>query len=308
MGKHTKHPTNESASQEVSKRKDRIESHSKFINGLIQKKYSAIKQLKQSFYACRSAAAGRLLSSMRWKCKCAYDGTDLYGWQSQAGGNTVQDFLESRLEEIFKQPVRVHGSGRTDSGVHALGQVFHFDADWRHPAGKLLRAMQTGIPSTIQVTAVEAASHDFHARFSACGKQYEYRLCEGLALPDEIRYTWSLGDQQLDVRRMSAAAQHLLGEHDFTAFSANRGDGSEDNPVKDLRRLDVQRAGQRIQVVTEASGYLYKMVRSLVGALVQVGTGQLTPGDVEQLLRSKQRMQRVTTAPAKGLWLMHVFY
>lgn len=245
---------------------------------------------------------------MRWKCTCAYDGTDLFGWQSQVCGNTVQDFLELRLAEIFKHPVRIHGSGRTDSGVHALGQVFHFDANWPHPVWKLLRAMQTGVPSSIQVTAVEAAQDEFHARFSAYGKQYEYRLYEGLAPPDQIRYAWSLGNRTLNVEMMRAAAERLLGEHDFTAFGANRGDGSKDNPIKAMRRLDVIRHEQRIRIVTEASGYLYKMVRILVGTLVQVGLGQLSPDDVEHILHTKQRVQCVATAPPHGLWLMQVFY
>jgi len=245
---------------------------------------------------------------MRWKCGCAYDGTDFFGWQSQAGGNTVQDFLEARLREIFKQPIRVHGSGRTDSGVHALGQVFHFDAAWSHPVWKLLRALQTGLPAGIQVTAVEAIDEGFHARFSAQGKQYVYRLYEGLAPPDAMRYTWSLGSRKLDVERMNAAAQRLIGTHDFTAFGAKRGDKSEDNPVKDLRRLELTRDGPRITLTTEASGYLYKMVRSLTGTLVAVGLGQLTPDAVESTLITRQRVQQVSTAPAKGLWLMQVFY
>lgn len=245
---------------------------------------------------------------MKWKCICAYDGTSLYGWQSQAGGNTVQDFLEARLAEVFKQPVRVHGSGRTDAGVHALGQVFHFEAEWKHPVWKLERALQTGIPSTIQVTQVKSAKADFHARFSASGKRYEYRMCEGLARPDEVRYVWSLGNRKLDAAMMQAAAARLIGTHDFTAFGANRGDGTEDDPVKELRRLDVVKRGRRIRIITEGSGYLYKMVRSLAGTLVEVGLGNLTPEDVERILVTRQRVQRVSTAPAKGLWLMKVFY
>ena len=245
---------------------------------------------------------------MRWKCICGYDGTDLYGWQSQVGGNTVQDFLEMRLAEIFKHPVRVHGSGRTDAGVHASAQVFHFDGIWKHPVWKLLRALQTGLPAAIQVTRINRAAQDFHARFSAKGKCYEYRIFEGFAPPDLRRYCWSLGHHKLDVTAMQRAADHLIGEHDFTAFSANCGNDGKDNPVKQLRELRVVRHGHRVRIVTEGSGYLYKMVRRITGALVNVGLNQLTPEEIEHILKQKKRAVQIQTAPASGLWLMKVFY
>ncbi|WP_309383651.1 tRNA pseudouridine(38-40) synthase TruA [Cerasicoccus frondis] len=245
---------------------------------------------------------------MIWKCTCAYDGNGLNGWQSQPGGNTVQDFIEARLEQIFKEPIRIHGSGRTDAGVHAKAQVFHFQADWEHGAEKLERAFRSGLPASVQVYRVQEAESNFHARFSAKGKRYSYRLFEGWARPWEARYCWELGRRRLDQFAMNAAAAQLLGEHDFTAFSANRGDGSEDNPVKDLRMLEVRRKGASLTIVTEASGYLYKMVRSLTGTLVEVGLGKLTPEEVRAILESRQRTNRVATAPAKGLWLERVYY
>ncbi|MDR2421953.1 MAG: tRNA pseudouridine(38-40) synthase TruA [Deltaproteobacteria bacterium] len=113
---------------------------------------------------------------MRWKCICNYDGTDFNGWQSQSNGNTIQDILEKRLEFIFGRPVRIHGSGRTDTGVHANRQVFHFDANWEHGADKLVRAFRCGIPRTIRVFSVEEVSDLFHARFSATRKRYKYYL------------------------------------------------------------------------------------------------------------------------------------
>ncbi|MGE9296601.1 MAG: tRNA pseudouridine synthase A, partial [Puniceicoccales bacterium] len=204
---------------------------------------------------------------MRWKGTCAYDGTGLSGWQSQPGGNTVQDFIEGRLEQIFQRPVRIHGSGRTDSGVHARAQTFHFDADWPHGADKLERAFRSGLPAGIQVYKVQSAKDDFHARFSATGKRYRYLLFEGWARPWDARYCWELGRRRLDVDLMNDAAKRLLGEHDFTAFGANRGDGSEDNPVKDLRMLEVTRRGHKLTLTTEASGYLYKMGRCVMGSL-----------------------------------------
>ncbi|MEO0795073.1 MAG: tRNA pseudouridine(38-40) synthase TruA [Verrucomicrobiota bacterium] len=245
---------------------------------------------------------------MKWKCTCAYDGSTLNGWQSQPVGNTVQDFIEARLQVIFQRAIRIHGSGRTDSGVHAKAQTFHFEADWSHGADKLERAFRSGLPAAIQVYKVVRASDDFHARFSATGKRYVYRFYEGWARPWDTRYCWDLGRRRLDVDRMNEAADRLLGHRDFTAFGANRGDGSEDNPVKDMRVLRVTRNGRKLTMTTEASGYLYKMVRSLAGTLVDVGLGKLSPDDVAEILESRVRANSVSTAPAKGLWLERVYY
>ena len=242
----------------------------------------------------------------RWRCTCAYDGTDFYGWQSQRGGRTIQDFLEKRLAQIFQKPVRVHGSGRTDSGVHARAQVFHFEAEWAHPVAHLHRALRSGLPRGIAVNSVRHAKSDFHARYSARGKRYRYRVYLGHAGPFESRWCWSLGDRPLDVGKMRAAAKKLLGKHDFTAFSGQYEE--TENPVKDLRRLDIFQRGPRVEFVVEASGFLYKMARGLVGALVAVGLGKLTAADLERILKSKQRPIEIATAPAIGLCLEKVFY
>lgn len=243
----------------------------------------------------------------RWKAWCAYDGTHLYGWQSQVGGNTVQDFIEARLAEIFKCPIRIHGSGRTDSGVHAKAQIFHFDAHWQHPVEYLERALRTGLPKSIQVYRVRPVPKSFHARYSAVGKRYRYYMMEGDPRPWERNYCWGLGNRRLDVPRMQEAARRLLGVHDFSAFGAQRNVDEED-PVKDLWMLDVVRRGRKIILTTEASGYLYKMVRSLTGALVEVGLGKMSPEDVSVLLESRQRTHLVPTAPSCGLWLERVYY
>ena len=245
---------------------------------------------------------------MRWKCIVAYDGTDFYGWQSQAGGNTIQDYIERRLEAIFKRPVRIYGSGRTDSGVHAEGQVFHFDAEWTHPVGHLLRAFRSGLPQGIQVTSVHRASETFHARFSATGKRYVYRIFEGYAPPFESRFTYSLDNRKIDVARMREGAKHLIGRHDFTAYAADRGDGSEEDPVKELRKLEITRRGPRIRVTFEGSGFLYKMARSITGALIDVGIGKLEPEHLQRILESRVRTSVVATAPGQGLTLVRVFY
>lgn len=242
----------------------------------------------------------------RWKCVCAYDGGPFAGWQSQAGGTAIQDVIETRLAQIFKAPVRIHGSGRTDAGVHALGQVFHFDAVWRHEPEKLLAAFRTGLPAAIQIKSVRAVRPDFHARFQASGKRYQYRLHLGDADPFVRPYCWPVF-RPLDLDAMRAAAAELRGRHDFRAFTALNGPEREDT-VRDLRRLDVARRGRLVTVTAESAGFLYKMVRSLVGVLVSAGEGKLTPEQVRGIRESRRRTALVQTAPPQGLFLVKVFY
>jgi len=246
--------------------------------------------------------------TQRWKCVCAYDGTGFAGWQSQARSNAVQDIIEARLTQIFHAPIRIHGSGRTDAGVHALAQVFHFDAEWRHGVDKLLAAFRVGLPPTIQVKSVRAVAPDFHARFQAAGKRYEYRIQLGDADPFTRPYCWSVF-RPLDFAAMRAAAALLRGRHDFRAFTALNGQGeAQENTVRDLRRLDLVRHGRKLKITAEADGFLYKMIRSLVGLLVSVGEGKVTVAEVRAILASKERTHRVLTAPPQGLFLVKVYY
>jgi tRNA pseudouridine38-40 synthase len=242
----------------------------------------------------------------RWKCICAYDGGAFTGWQSQASGDAVQDVIERRLHRVCKTEIRIHGSGRTDSGVHATGQVFHFDAAWKHGAGKLCAALQAGLPRTIHLKTLRRAAPDFHARFQASGKIYRYELCLGAADPFTASYCWSVS-RELDWPAIKAAAKILHGKHNFWAFSAENGTKRE-TTVRHLRRLAITRHGRRVRLTFEADGFLYKMARSLTGALVGVGLGKLSPRDVAALLKSGQRTPAVQTAPPQGLFLVKVIY
>ncbi|HWA87544.1 MAG TPA: tRNA pseudouridine(38-40) synthase TruA [Opitutus sp.] len=246
------------------------------------------------------------MSGRRWKCVCAYDGGHFAGWQSQANARSVQDVIEARLAKILGAPVRIHGSGRTDAGVHALGQVFHFDAEWRHAPEKLLTALRIGLPAAIQIKSLRAAAADFHARFQTSGKRYEYRVHLGDPDPFTRPYCWAVF-RPLDVAAMRAAATVLCGRHDFRAFTALNGPAREDT-VRDLRRLDVTRRGRMVRIVAEADGFLYKMVRSLVGVVVAAGEGKVTRAQVAEILAAKERTAAVATAPSQGLFLMKVFY
>jgi tRNA pseudouridine38-40 synthase len=245
---------------------------------------------------------------MRWKCTCAYDGTNFDGWQRQLSGGAVQNHIEAALTQIFDRPLQLHGSGRTDAGVHARGQCFHFDAEWLHEPEKLIRALHSILPTSIRIKSVKSVSDDFHARFSVSGKRYLYNYYLGRADPVDDRYLWACRDLPLELEVMQAAADRLLGTHDFSAYSATHGKENDPNPVKTVTRLQLRQRGKFIRLDAEGTGFLYRMVRSIAGALYAVGRGRLTPDDIAEILESKKRTHRIVTAPAKGLFLDRVFY
>lgn len=245
---------------------------------------------------------------MRWKCICAYDGTDFDGWQRQPNGGAVQNHVEAALSGIFDQQIQIQGSGRTDAGVHARGQCFHFDADWLHESDKLIRALHANLDKTIQIKSIRKVSDDFHARFSVTGKRYIYRINLGRADPIDNRYVWDCRDLPLDIKAMQKAAEHMVGTQDYTALSATHGKDHDPNPVKTVHRLAIKQQSKHIRIDTEGTGFLYKMVRTYAGALYAVGRGRLTPDDIREIIDSKQRTHRIVTAPAKGLFLDKVFY
>jgi tRNA pseudouridine38-40 synthase len=218
----------------------------------------------------------------------------------------VQDVIESALAKILHVDVRIHGSGRTDTGVHALAQVFHFDAIWPHGADRLLTALATKLPAGIQIRSLRSARQDFHARFDATGKRYHYRIFLGRADPFEAAWCWSV-TSPLDLDAMHATARRLQGKHDFAAYCA-WGYEERETTVRHLRRLEIRRRGPRLRVLIEADGFLYKMARSLVGTLVNVGLGRMTSDAAAALLHTKTRVPEVKTAPANGLFLERVFY
>jgi tRNA pseudouridine38-40 synthase len=245
----------------------------------------------------------------RWRCICAYDGSGFSGWQSQPKGDSVQDAIEARLADVLGGHTRIHASGRTDSGVHASGQVFHFDAEWTHGPEKLAAALRHRLSKAIQIVSVREASQDFHARFAAKAKVYEYRIHLGDADPFTRPYAWAI-HKPVDIAEMKKAAAILQGRHDFKAFAAVNGTehGENSGTVRNLTRLEVVVRGRNLRVTAEADGFLYKMVRSLVGALVSVGEGRLALAEMKAFLSSGVRTARITTAPPQGLFLRRVRY
>ncbi|MDR2577013.1 MAG: tRNA pseudouridine(38-40) synthase TruA [Puniceicoccales bacterium] len=247
----------------------------------------------------------------RWCGTCSYDGTDFCGWQSQSNGNAIQDFLERRLAQIFRRRVPAVGSGRTDAGVHALAQIFHFDATgWNHGQKELLRALQCGLPRTIRVWDVRTVDADFHARFSSTGKRYTYFFQRGFTDPFHCRFRWHTGNAPLDDVAMDAAARLFLGSHDFRAFANLRRDGTDGNSVKTLTRSEIVRRDDCYVYATEGNGYLYRMVRRIVGTIVEVGRGKILIGDVVERLATPdvKYVHTPSAAPAAGLFLEKVFF
>jgi len=245
----------------------------------------------------------------RWKCVCAYDGSEFSGWQSQPHGTAIQDVLEARLGGVLGVHTRIHASGRTDAGAHATGQIFHFDAAWSHGPDKLAAALRNGLHRAIQIVSVRAAAPGFHARFSATGKVYSYHIHLGDADPFTRPYCWAIA-RPLDLGAVRASAAVLEGRHDFKAFSALNGadSGGNADTIRDLRKLEIFARGRRVRVVAEADGFLYKMVRRLVGALVASGEGRVTADEIRALLAGGNRTARIVTAPAQGLFLRRVLY
>lgn len=251
---------------------------------------------------------------MRLKLTIAYDGRPFLGWQSQTGGNTVQDLLNEALEAVAKQPLRLHGSGRTDTGVHALGQVAHFDA----PDGTSMNpynwvpALNTKLPATIRVMGCEEVSPDFHARFSATAKQYAYEICTDPVLPPlKAGLAWHL-PRLLDADVLRQALRLYVGKHDFHAFAAYRGNEQEDTDyVRTIHSADLHVLPDGYRMSFCGDGFLYKMVRMLSGSAIKAAQGRLRLDDLAAYLDQPEGLplgKAPLCAPADGLYLTKVSY
>lgn len=247
---------------------------------------------------------------LRLRITVAFDGTHYFGWQRQPKDVSVQQKVEEALAHLFPSKPQVSGCSRTDTGVHAQALVAHFDvpkADFRMLPRKLVLAANAYLPEDIRVIAAARAKPDFHARFSARGKQYRYFVWNHAAHSPLLRHqSWQV-PRPLDLAAMRAAAAQLVGKHDFRAFSATPG-YERRHTVRHVRRCDVKRSGPLITFILEADGFLYKMCRGIVGTLVQVGLGRFQPDRVLPMIESRDRCLAGMTAPAQGLVLWKVFY
>jgi tRNA pseudouridine38-40 synthase len=243
------------------------------------------------------------------KLTLQYDGTDFVGWQRQASGTSIQGLLEDALRPIEGVAVTVHGAGRTDAGVHALGQVCSVSLTASIDPAALTRALNAVLPPDVRVSQAEVVSDDFHARFSATGKIYDYRIVSApFVSPFVRRYVWHVV-QRLDQQAMQQAAAMLVGEHDFAAFQAA---GTEvHSSIRTIRRIEWSGAGSSkdpLVMQLEGDGFLRHMVRNVAGTVVEIGIGRRPVDAMAEILASRSRARAGPTAPASGLFLRQVLY
>ena len=246
---------------------------------------------------------------MRYKLTIEYDGTSLLGWQRQLDGPSVQQYLEEILAKLNGFHREIVSAGRTDAGVHALGQVAHIDLEREMEPWKIREAFNGNLQATevpVSVLAVEAVDANFNARFSAKKRAYIYRILNRRA-PSPLLHNrvWWV-PRPLDIELMRQGAQYLLGHHDFSSFRAAACQAK--SPIKTLDKLDISAQGEEVIFNVEARSFLHHQVRNFVGTLKLVGEGRLTPEDVKRILEAKNRSAAGPTAPASGLYLARVEY
>lgn len=242
----------------------------------------------------------------RFRITVEYNGAAYCGWQRQKNGRAVQEVLEDALATVLQQPVTLTGSGRTDAGVHAMGQVAHFDADTALMPDKILLAANSMLPEDVRIVAAEEAAPDFHAQYGAKRKTYQYRTYVSHVLhPLKAPFAERI-QPPLHIEKMREGAALLVGVHDFAAFSS--ADRTVKTTVREIFRLDICAAGEDIIFEVEGNGFLYNMVRILVGTLVYLGKGKISLSDIETMLKTGDRTLGGKTYPAKGLSLKRVDY
>ncbi|MDC3417828.1 tRNA pseudouridine(38-40) synthase TruA [Aquibacillus salsiterrae] len=244
----------------------------------------------------------------RIKCTFSYDGTDFSGYQIQPNGRTVQEEFEKTLMKMHKgTPVKVTASGRTDRGVHALGQVIHFDSYLSIPIENWQRALNAMLPDDIFVKEVHKVTGSFHARYGVIEKEYRYFIHNSKE-PDVFKrnHTVFIGNE-LDILAMKQACEHIVGTHDFSSFCAANS-GVKGDKIRTIYHVSCEKDVDTIMFRFKGSGFLYNMVRILVGTLLEVGRGERNPTDLKQILQAKDRSCAGKTAPPQGLYLWNVKY
>jgi tRNA pseudouridine38-40 synthase len=247
---------------------------------------------------------------VKFKLVIAYDGANYEGWQLQKVGTGVQQIVEGALAKLFPAKPRLHSSSRTDTGVHALGMVAHFEisgSEMKIAGRKLAMAINAWLPEDVRVLSATPAPERFHARFDATGKQYRYFVWNHTAFNPLLRkVAWHV-PRPLDLKLMRQAAKFFIGKHDFKSFAGTRSYEMESN-VRTLTRCDVKKSGSQFTFIIEGDGFLYKMCRGIVGTIVQVGFGKFPPEEIKIMLAKRDRRMAGMTAPAHGLVLWKVFY
>ena len=247
---------------------------------------------------------------MKFKLVIAYDGANYEGWQTQKTGTGVQQVVENALGKLFPAKPALHGSSRTDTGVHALGMVAHFEipsGEFKMSPRKLPLALNAWLPEDIRVLSAVRAPEKFHARFDAVRKQYRYFIWNHAAMNPLLRRSAWHVPARLSVPQMRTAAKLFVGTYDFQSFAANPGYKKE-NTVRTISRCEIKKSGPQITVIIEGDGFLYKMCRGMAGTIVQAGLGKFPADQIRTMLAQKDRRVAGMTAPAHGLVLWKVFY
>jgi tRNA pseudouridine38-40 synthase len=242
------------------------------------------------------------------KCVIAYDGSNFFGYQVQPEKRTVQGEIESALEKIHKgEKIRIYASGRTDTGVHAKGQVIHFETAYHLPGNSWKRALNALLPDDVYIHESETVSDDFHARFDVHEKEYHFFVLNSKE-PNIFKRNYMYHfPYELNISAMEEACRYLEGTHDFTTFSSAKATVKGDK-IRTLFEASCYKQGEQIEFVFRGSGFLYNMVRIIVGTLLDVGQGKMKPTEIITMLEARDRKYAGKTAPAKGLYLWRVGY
>lgn len=242
---------------------------------------------------------------MRYKCTCMYDGTQFHGFQTQENVITVQEEIEKALLIINKMPVRIHSSGRTDAGVHAIGQVFHFDSDIDMGEWNMQNAINSRVDKAIYLTKVEKVNDDFHSRGSCISKEYHYLVDFGEYNPLLRNYRYFFRYRNIDKKKFIDAFEVFVGEHDFRSFTK---DQKKENTIRTIYSIDFEEEGSLVKVKIVGNGFLHNQIRILVAMALEVGMSKLSCEDLKSIMDAKNRRLSPKIAPANGLYLFKVNY
>ncbi|MEG2783729.1 MAG: tRNA pseudouridine(38-40) synthase TruA [Lachnospiraceae bacterium] len=242
----------------------------------------------------------------RIKLTIAYDGTNYCGWQIQPNGITIEEVLNNTLSKMLKEEIIIIGASRTDSGVHALGNVAVFDTQTTIPPDRIAYALNRRLPEDIVIVKSEEVNADFHPRYCNSRKTYQYNIINTHTIIPTKRLTNYFVSYKLDIEKMRQAAAYLVGEHDFISFCNIRTDVKD--TVRTITEFSITQAGDEIQIVISGNGFLYNMVRIIIGTLIRVGRGFYEPEKIQDILEAKDRKAAGATAPAHGLTLVEIEY
>lgn len=242
---------------------------------------------------------------MRYKCTVCYDGSQFHGFQTQDNLRTVQVEIENALQVIHKKKINIFACSRTDAGVHAYGQIFHFDSEIDIPEWNMQRAINSRIPNDIYIKKVEKVNDEFHSRYQVSKKEYHYLIDTGEYNPMYRNYRYYPTYRNTNIDAMEEASKVFVGKHDFKSFTKNH---QIDNTVREIYEISFERVGSLVTIKFIGNGFLHNMIRIIVGMLLEVGWGNLKKDDLEYILKQKDRTLAPKIAPASGLYLYQIYY